>query len=446
MCPPSYYGDLCQYQNERVSVTLGFIRADRCDVYFMIIILINDNQLINSLSYGIKLNRYLLYSTRPKNISNKYSIRIDAFEKHFITFRGSWHLSISFLFLSVNRISALLYILYEPVPILSNCFIKSINSEFKLSAFITMIMFFVGIINGFLSILTFKRKTSQEVDSEIYLIASSIPSLSVILLFSLKFWFLIYSYRDLIGKRLILFSNCMIIELLLKLLLYIDNWLNCCFAGKRAFSPFKGIHFDKRKNRKTAKWMILCAIIINIILLIPHMLYLHLYDDIKEEHTWHLSLSNGNSNELSNVDIIASLEISNLNEGEIEPLSTSELDEILKYFPTTSISQEEEQEESSNVLIDFDFKNSLIDCQTINNDDLFVQMLLDNDYSSSSTTETTFDDLFLSDILPSSLSLSSSSLSSSLPRITSVDEFDAFLRDFTLNLSSHQHEVSTSIS
>ncbi|CAF4689790.1 unnamed protein product, partial [Rotaria sp. Silwood2] len=57
MCPPSYYGDLCQYQNERVSVTLGFIRADRCDVYFMIIILINDNQLINSLSYGIKLNR-----------------------------------------------------------------------------------------------------------------------------------------------------------------------------------------------------------------------------------------------------------------------------------------------------------------------------------------------------------------------------------------------------
>ncbi|CAF3276388.1 unnamed protein product, partial [Rotaria sp. Silwood2] len=159
-----------------------------------------------------------------------------------------------------------------------------------------------------------------------------------------------------------------------------------------------------------------------------------------------LSLSNGNSNELSNVDIIASLEISNLNEGEIEPLSTSELDEILKYFPTTSISQEEEQEESSNVLIDFDFKNSLIDCQTINNDDLFVQMLLDNDYSSSSTTETTFDDLFLSDILPSSLSLSSSSLSSSLPRITSVDEFDAFLRDFTLNLSSHQHEVSTSIS
>jgi hypothetical protein len=57
-------------------------------------------------------------------------------------------------------------------------------------------------------------------------------------------------------------------------------------------------------------------------------------------------------------------------------------------------------------------------------------MLLDNDYSSPSSTsaETTFDDLFSSD---------------SLPKITSVDEFDAFLRDFTRNLSS---EVSTSIS
>ncbi|CAF1139372.1 unnamed protein product [Rotaria sordida] len=157
-----------------------------------------------------------------------------------------------------------------------------------------------------------------------------------------------------------------------------------------------------------------------------------------------VSVSKVNSNELSNADIIASLEISDLNEEGVEPLSPSELDEILKYFPTTSISQGEEDEEgkSSNVFVDFDFQNSLIDSQTINNDDLFVQMLLDNDYSSSSTTETTFDDLFLSDLLTSS----SSSLSLSLPRITSIDEFDAFLRDFTLNLSSHKHEVSTPIS
>ncbi len=129
-------------------------------------------------------------------------------------------------------------------------------------------------------------------------------------------------------------------------------------------------------------------------------------------------------------EIISSLKI-NEEEEEIEPFSTSELDEILQSFPINS-----DENVSSNLIVDFDFSNNnLIDSQTTINDDLFVQMLLDIDYSSpSSTTETTFDDLFFSDS------------SSSLPKITSVDEFDAFLRDFTRNLSSHQQEVSTPIS
>ena len=62
-------------------------------------------------------------------------------------------------------------------------------------------------------------------------------------------------------------------------------------------------------------------------------------------------------------------------------------------------------------------------------------MLLNNDQL---TNETTFDDLFLTDI--------STTTSISLPKITSVDEFDAFLRDFSLNISSYQQEVSTPIS
>ncbi|CAF4978062.1 unnamed protein product, partial [Rotaria sp. Silwood1] len=618
MCPPSYYGNLCQYQNERVSLTLGLIRADRHDVYIIIIMLIDQYEIIHSYDQfeyvasqncGIKLNRYLLYLTRPKNLSNNYFIRIDAFEKHLITYRGSWYLSIPFIFLPVNRISALLYIPYQRVDILSNCLIicqngeciKYINKEnvfcrcfsgwsgnkcnikincqscssdsicigtvnnrsicicplmkygprciltslcpekaclnngkcipaditisnnhyscicsdhyygsicqyrkskidiyyenlnipsfvlaffltisnkseprltimlqkltlfqrmitfrisisyniviiksnnkyylaiiqlnpindiltsinpsreclsinilfnstlmnmsrlerikyyhilcqnnkklncfideyylclctkdyhanclefnsnknlqcplkhycqngaeclqdhptcpssiicvcndcffgnkcqyyakglgltldeilgyeikhniilskqpfsVKLSAIITMFMFIIGIINGILSILTFKRKSCQEVGCGIYLLASSITSIIIVILFSLKFWFLIYSYKDIIIKRIILLSNCMIIEPLLKLLLYIDNWLNGCVAGERAFSLFKGIYFNKIKSRKMSKWIILSVIIINIILIIPQLLYLHLFDDIKEERTW----------------------------------------------------------------------------------------------------------------------------------------------------------------
>ncbi len=146
-----------------------------------------------------------------------------------------------------------------------------------------------------------------------------------------------------------------------------------------------------------------------------------------------LLISETNSNELSNGEIISSLKICDTNEEEIELFSTKELDEILESFPINLINSEENQ--TSNIIIDLDFQNSLIDYQTINNDDLFVQMLLDNDYPLPTTTsETTFDDLFFSNS------------STSLPRITSVDEFDAFLRDFTRNLSSHQQEISTSIS
>lgn len=136
--------------------------------------------------------------------------------------------------------------------------------------------------------------------------------------------------------------------------------------------------------------------------------------------------------------------MSDINDEEVEPLSTSELDEILKYFPLNLTNPENDQS-TLNQSIDFDFQNSINDCQTINNDDLFVQMLLDNDYSSIVSSNTTTDDFILTDILPSSLPLSTS-LCSSIPRITSVDEFDAFLRDFTLNISSHQSEVSTAIS
>ncbi len=105
--------------------------------------------------------------------------------------------------------------------------------------------------------------------------------------------------------------------------------------------------------------------------------------------------------EFSNGEIISTLQINDINEEEIEPFSPKEFDEFLQSFPINLINEE---------LIDLDFTNCLIDSSTITNDDLFVQMLLDNDYSSSTITN------------------------SSLPKITTVDEFDAFLRDFTRNL------------
>lgn len=74
-CPPSYYGDSCEYQNQRVSLTLRLLPVDRHSVYAIVVKLVDNDDQINSYEqftfmaiWGcrMKFNIYLLYSTRPK--------------------------------------------------------------------------------------------------------------------------------------------------------------------------------------------------------------------------------------------------------------------------------------------------------------------------------------------------------------------------------------------
>lgn len=79
LCPPSYYGDRCQYQSQRVSLTIQ-IRASsewRSTYTFLITLMGNEGNIESHdhISYlpmrdcSSKFNLYLLYSTRPKNCS-----------------------------------------------------------------------------------------------------------------------------------------------------------------------------------------------------------------------------------------------------------------------------------------------------------------------------------------------------------------------------------------
>ena len=112
-CPPSYYGRYCQYQNQRVSLTLRFFPVDRHTIYSIIVKLVDQNYHLHSYEqftfmalWGcrIKFNIYLLYSTRPKNNSNIYSVHIHAYDKNTLIHNASWYLSIPFAFLPVNRL------------------------------------------------------------------------------------------------------------------------------------------------------------------------------------------------------------------------------------------------------------------------------------------------------------------------------------------------------
>ena len=113
-CPPSYYGHSCQYQNQRVSLTLRFLPVDRHTIYAIVVKLIDQYDQLHSYEqftfmalWGckIKFNIYLLYSTRPKNESNTYHIQIDAYDKTKLQHNASWYLPIPFAFLPVNRLA-----------------------------------------------------------------------------------------------------------------------------------------------------------------------------------------------------------------------------------------------------------------------------------------------------------------------------------------------------
>ncbi|CAF4870676.1 unnamed protein product [Rotaria sp. Silwood1] len=133
LCPPSYFGNQCQWQNQRISLTIQLIY--RTNMYittvFQVIVMLIDEQNRNVSYYeqftfvpkrdcSSKYNFYLLYPNQPKNSSMNYSIHIDLFDKMKLIYLGSWHLSIPFQFLPVNRIATQLFIPNSKI-ILKSC-------------------------------------------------------------------------------------------------------------------------------------------------------------------------------------------------------------------------------------------------------------------------------------------------------------------------------------
>ncbi|CAF4349699.1 unnamed protein product, partial [Adineta steineri] len=138
LCPPSYFGERCQWQNQRISLTLQIRPVGSFDnkfsIYDIFIYLIdNENEIIHSyekinyvssIDCNTKYNRYLLYPDQPKNTNYTYSIRIDIYEKLTSKYYASWYLYIPFPFLPVNRISTQIRIPSEKSQLSINCSIQ----------------------------------------------------------------------------------------------------------------------------------------------------------------------------------------------------------------------------------------------------------------------------------------------------------------------------------
>jgi len=149
-------------------------------------------------------------------------------------------------------------------------------------------MFLIGLLSGLLSIITFHKKIPRLVGSGNYLFVSSIVSLIMIILLTIKFVHLILSQMCLIENRFILLFNCIILDVSLKILLSSNEWLNSCVAIERMISVLKGVPFQKRKSQKLSKWIIILVFVVTILTHLHDPLHRQLIDDIdvNEKRIW----------------------------------------------------------------------------------------------------------------------------------------------------------------
>lgn len=126
MCPPSYYGNHCQYQSERLTVLFTIRQAYYFKpetIFRLLILLLNDQQTIVSheeILYHHQIEtfkRYLVYLIYERRMNTSLYrrmkpkwVRIDSFiiKETNIQYISSWLFTVSFPFLPVNRISVLL--------------------------------------------------------------------------------------------------------------------------------------------------------------------------------------------------------------------------------------------------------------------------------------------------------------------------------------------------
>ena len=127
-CPPNFFGDRCQYQNQRVAITLKLDPVNRQGVRsFLVTLISNDHSdqddihsfhqfnYVVETTCGKTFKFFLLYSTRPKNISKNYFIKIDVYDQSTLTHLASWRYPIPFIFLPVNPMVMVLQVPAKPV-------------------------------------------------------------------------------------------------------------------------------------------------------------------------------------------------------------------------------------------------------------------------------------------------------------------------------------------
>ncbi|CAF0822461.1 unnamed protein product [Adineta steineri] len=148
-----------------------------------------------------------------------------------------------------------------------------------ISLIVSSLLIIIGLLNGTLSLMTFKSEKILQTGCGRYLLCSSIIVLLTMIIFTLKLWILILSQTGLINNKSFLKIQCISIDFLLRFCLTIDQWLTTFVSIERAYIAIKGIHFGQKKTANIAKWTILSVILVTILTNIHDPIYRQLFEE-----------------------------------------------------------------------------------------------------------------------------------------------------------------------
>jgi hypothetical protein len=156
----------------------------------------------------------------------------------------------------------------------------------KILTAIVTFMLACGLISGILSILTFQTKKVRQVACGYYLLISSYTSIILIIIFSLKFCFLIVFQMGFRTDRNYLSFNCKIMDFFLKIFLNSVDWLNACVGIERAMEAINEKKSNRNKSKRSPKWIISSIFIFIALSHIQDPIYRRLIDDEEDKRTW----------------------------------------------------------------------------------------------------------------------------------------------------------------
>ena len=126
MCPPSFYGEQCQYESDRLSIDLAFRFKNRSndlthepEFFRIIATLVNENNeeridreelIVHYTISNVRHFFYLVYGNRKNEQHQNYSVRFDVYsmDLNSIEFHSTQQLPVRFAFLPVNRLALII--------------------------------------------------------------------------------------------------------------------------------------------------------------------------------------------------------------------------------------------------------------------------------------------------------------------------------------------------